>query len=76
MLDKLKGFKTILFNVVMTVVMCFRLWMPEAELPGEADVTAAVDALDAALTAVWGVGNLLLRAVTDSKVFKSTGDGT
>jgi hypothetical protein len=34
-------------------------------------VTGAVNALDAALTAVWGVGNLILRAVTDSPVFKT-----
>lgn len=70
MLSKLKGYKTIVFNAIMTVVMVLRLFAPDAELPDEVAVTGAVDALDAALTTMWGVGNLILRAVTDSPVFK------
>lgn len=66
----LKGFKTIAFNLVMTIVMAVRVLSPEAELPDEAAVQATVNVVDAALTAIWGIVNILLRAVTDSPIFK------
>ncbi len=68
-MNALKGFKTIAFNVIMVVVMGVRVINPEAELPDEAAVEATVMSLDAALTAVWGIGNIILRAITDSPIF-------
>lgn len=76
MLSKLKGYKTILFNVIMTIVMGLRLWLPDAELPDEAAVTGAVNALDAFLTAAWGVGNMILRSVTNSPMFNKPNGAT
>ena len=69
-MNALKGFKTIAFNVIMLVVMGVRLINPEAELPDEAAVEATALSLDAGLTALWGIGNVILRAITDSPIFK------
>lgn len=68
-MDKLKGFRTVVFNVVMTFVMMWRVWQPEADLPDADQVNQALSAADVALTALWGVGNLVLRAVTNSPIF-------
>ena len=68
--SSLKGFKTIAFNVLMTIVMAVRVLNPEAELPDEAAVQATVNVVDAAITAAWGIGNIILRAITDSPIFK------
>ncbi len=64
----LKGYKTIIFNVLMSLTMVIRLWKPEVELPEATAVSGALDSLDAALSAIWGVGNIWLRAVTDTKI--------
>ncbi|KKK82669.1 hypothetical protein LCGC14_2801100 [marine sediment metagenome] len=66
----MKGFKTIAFNVIMLIIMGVRVINPEAELPDEATVEATVLSLDAGLTALWGIGNIILRGVTDSPIFK------
>ena len=63
------GYKTVIFNVVMGGIMLVRALSPDAELPGEAAVSSAVDAFEVGLTAVWGVGNLILRAITSSPIF-------
>lgn len=66
----LSGFKTIVFNTVMAVIMAVRIFSPEAELPDEATVEAAAMSLDQALVAFTAVVNMILRAVTNSPVFK------
>ena len=69
-MNALKGFKTIAFNLLMLVIMGARVINPEAELPDEATVEATVLSLNAGLTALWGIGNIILRAATDSPIFK------
>ncbi len=71
----LQGFKTVIFNVVMGVIMFVRALSPESELPTEEAVTTSVDALDAFLTAAWAVGNLILRAVTNAPIFNRNKEG-
>lgn len=66
----LKGFRTLIFNVVMGIVMLLRALGADTEMPTEEQVSAAIDSLDVALTAIWAIGNLLLRAITDSPIFK------
>ena len=66
----MKGFKTIAFNVVMGAIVLVRILNPEAELPTDVDVEAAVSTLDAAIATVWSFGNMFLRAVTDSPIFR------
>lgn len=68
-MDKIKGYKTVIFNIFMAIVMVVRVTNPDAELPDEASIGAAVDAMLVGLTAVWGVGNIILRAVTNSSIF-------
>lgn len=65
----LKGFKTVAFNLAMGGIMLVRALNPDAELPGQEAVQSAVDNLDVALTSLWAVGNLVLRAVTSTHIF-------
>jgi len=64
----MKGYKTILFNVVMAALAALRVLSPESVLPSDVDVNAALEAIDAALAAVLIIGNLILRAVTSTKI--------
>lgn len=66
----LKGYRTVIFNIIMTAVMTMKMWMPESDLPDADSINHAIDGLDAAITLIWGVGNILLRAVTNTPVFK------
>ena len=70
MLDKLKGYRTVIFNVIMGIIMLVRVFNPDAQLPADEAVNQALDATSAALDAVWLVGNLVLRAITDSPIFR------
>ncbi len=73
-MSSLKGFRTVIFNIIMGAIMVIRAFNPEAELPDEVAVQGAVDAVDAAISSVWLVGNLILRAITDSSIFKKEPD--
>ncbi len=64
----LKGYKTIIFNAVMTAVMFKRVWGVEVEVT-EDMIASGLDALDAGLVALWGIGNAILRSVTNSSIF-------
>ncbi len=66
----MKGFKTVAFNVVMTVVALVRVFNPEAELPDPVAVQASVDLVDVGFLSAWGTINLILRGLTDSPIFK------
>ena len=66
----MKGYKTIIFNLVMTGLMVLKMMSPETEIPGEDEISAGIDLVDGAITFVWGIGNLFLRAITDTPVFK------
>ena len=67
----LKGYKTIIFNAVMGLIMLVRAVMPDVVLPDEAEVNSTLDSLlanaDAIITVI---GNLWLRFVTTTPVFK------
>lgn len=64
-----KGFKTIAFNTVMAIVLVVRIFNPEAELPDEVAVEAAVVSFDQGFQAVLVIGNLILRGFTNSPIF-------
>lgn len=66
----LKGYKTVIFNLIMGLIMMIRAMNPDAEVPSDGAVTSAIDAIDVALTMAWSAGNLILRAVTTSPIFK------
>ena len=66
----LKGYRTIIFNVIMSLFMLITLWSPEADLPSGEEVKGALEQLDLALAFFWGLGNIILRAITDTAIFK------
>ena len=68
----MKGYRTIAFNVIMTVIVALRLWLPDTELPGEEEIEKGLDAVEAGLTFLWGIGNVVLRAITDTPIGNST----
>lgn len=66
----LKGYRTIVFNAIMLAVMVLAqqgVITPEQSPDGEA-VNAFLDNLDAVLAALWGIGNVGLRMVTNTPV--------
>ena len=66
----MKGFKTVAFNVVMTLIALVKVFNPDAELPDTVAVQASVDLVDAGFLSAWGTINLILRSLTDSPIFK------
>ena len=66
----MKGFKTVAFNIAMTVVALVKIFNPDAELPDEAAVQASVDLVEVGFLSGWGTVNLILRGLTDSPIFK------
>ena len=68
----MKGYKTIIFNVIMSAVMVISMWNQDAasSLPDAAQVTSLIDQAETWITAVWGVGNVILRSVTSTAIFK------
>lgn len=65
----LKGYKTIIFNVIMTLIMLANATGIVA-IPGDIDVAGGIDDVEAALVVLWGIGNFILRVVTDTPVFE------
>ena len=69
----MKGYKTIVFNVIMSVIMLATMWNPDAasSLPDASQVSGLMAQAETWITVVWGIGNGLLRAVTSTAIFKS-----
>ena len=67
----LKGYRTIIFNVIMTALMILKMWQPETEIPGGEEISTGLDMVDAAIAFVWGIGNLIFRAITDTSIGES-----
>jgi len=66
----MKGYRTIAFNAVMAIVAAATIVSPDAELPTADQVQSAVNGVEAAVVGVWTVGNMILRAITSSPIFK------
>jgi len=65
----LSGYKTYIFNGIMAIILLVQMFSPEAEMPTAEAVEGAAGAVEEALLAVTLVGNLILRAITNSSVF-------
>ncbi len=65
-----KGFKTVLFNLIMFVGQGLTIWLGVDTEEGVTVLQENVDMIIAGITAIWTVGNVWLRAVTDSPIFK------
>jgi len=65
----LKGYRTIIFNAIMTPVMLLRLWGIDSGISEEM-ISEGITALDTSLALFWGIGNLFFRTISDTKVGK------
>lgn len=68
MLELVKGYKTVIFNVLLGLLMVWKAVSPESELPTPELLNGLLDTLYASLEAILVVGNIVLRAVTDTAV--------
>jgi len=68
----MKGYKTVGYNIIMSLVMLVSMWNPDSasSLPDAAQVSGLLDQAEAWITAVWGIGNVWLRAVTSTAIFQ------
>ena len=74
--DMLKGYKTMIVNAAVILMMAIKMISPDAELPDAADVGGLVDSADeligkaeALYIAALATANMVLRAVTTSPMF-------
>lgn len=64
-----KGYKTIVFNLVMALIAIVKALNPDAETPDAGAVSTGVDQFLVGLGAVWAFGSIVIRAVTHSPIF-------
>lgn len=64
----LKGYRTIIFNVIMAGLLVIRGLHPTAELPDETAINALLDGILGSVEAITIIGNLILRAFTSTPV--------
>lgn len=62
----MKGYKTVAFNAIMGVL--YLAGTPDAISPAE--LTQHLTVAEAGFASVWTVGNIVLRAVTNSPIFR------
>lgn len=69
----LKGYRTIVFNVIMLGFMLAAQqgWIGTEDSPTGEQVNSWLDNLEAVLTGLWGVGNIGLRLITNTPPGKS-----
>jgi len=66
----LSGYKTVIFNVIIGLVLLVRAFSPDADLPTDEEVSSTLDQLLSNADAIIAVvGNLWLRFVTKTPVF-------
>lgn len=68
-MNKMKGFKTVIFNVIMAVIMVIYAFNPDAERPSAEQVSSTIDMVLTGLAAVWAIGNVILRAISTAPIF-------
>ena len=68
----LKGWRTIAFNGVMTLIMILSLWSPEeaGNFPGVEQINEALNEAEKLVATIWGMGNVVLRAITNTPLGK------
>ena len=74
MLANLKGYRTILFNCTMAALAILSAVFPDAQLPDGETVNNVLANAEALILGVALVGNLILRAVTTTPVFRKQED--
>lgn len=66
----LKGYRTLIFNLAMGVLLAIRGFYPDAELPDAPAVEAAIGAFLDSLEVLIVLGNVILRALTTTPIGK------
>jgi H+/gluconate symporter-like permease len=70
MLEAIKGYKTVVFNVLMALATITAL-LTGTKVENEAiQIQNGIDLLLQGLAVVWAAGSIWLRAITDSPIFK------
>lgn len=69
MLSRLKGSRTVLFNVAIALYGAILVLQPDAGLPSAEEVGQSLEEVYGHLMVLVGVANVLLRSITDSPVF-------
>lgn len=69
----LKGYRTIIFNVLMTALMILSTTgvIGSEDVPGSGEINAFLDSLDVVIAGVWGIGNLIFRKITNTAIGES-----
>jgi len=67
-----KGYRTIIFNVVMMGGLLIKSFYPEAVTPDVEQVGEMLDLIETAWASIWGVGNMYFRAITNTKIGSSS----
>jgi len=66
-MDRLKGWKTLLFQVIMGSVVFAQVYSGQAPDPGP--IMETLEGFELATVSLWGFGNMILRAVTNTAIF-------
>jgi hypothetical protein len=71
-MEALKGYKTAIFNVVMPLLLMYASFNPGSDTPDAAAVHQGLTAIESAITIIWAAGNWVLRAFSNTTMFKKT----
>jgi hypothetical protein len=66
----LKGYRTIIFNVIMALAALVTLLTGTSVTDDITKLADGVDLILEGIVAVWAIGSVWLRMITDSPVFK------
>jgi hypothetical protein len=66
----MKGYRTFVFNIIVALVALVRVAYPEYIAPSDMEINEFLDQLDMAIMVVLWVGNLGLRFITNTPIFK------
>jgi len=66
----MKGYRTIIFNVIMAIAALVTLLTGTSVVGDVTKLADGVDLILEGIIAVWAIGSVWLRMVTDSPIFK------
>lgn len=65
----LKGFKTVIFNIVMAIIAIVLSFNPDLAIDQDA-VASGIDSLFAGIAALWAAGAVIIRWFTTTTIFQ------
>ena len=70
MTDSIKGYRTVVFNVLMAVATISALLTGTKVENEVVQIQEGIDLLLQGLAVIWAAGSIWLRSITDSPIFK------